>query len=200
MVLVVGGGIFWLTSRTTWDARTTNGSSPSASNSAYPFQVGNPGPGQSAPALVLPSTDGSTFDLAKLRGKTVLLYFQEGISCQPCWDQMKDMQTRQHDLRALGIETMVSITTNPLNALTQKVADEGLSMPVLSDTSLAVSRAYHANEYGMMGESSDGHTFIMVGPDGRILWRADYGGAPNYTMYVPMDTLLTDLRAGLKKA
>lgn len=200
MVLVVGGGIFWLTSRTTWDARTTSGSPPSTSNSAYPFQVGNPGPSQSAPALALPSTDGSTFDLAKLRGKTVLLYFQEGISCQPCWDQMKDMQTRQHDLRALGIETMVSITTNPLNALTQKVADEGLSIPVLSDTSLAVSRAYHANEYGMMGESSDGHTFIVVGPDGRILWRADYGGAPNYTMYVPMDTLLADLRAGLKKA
>jgi len=33
----------------------------------------------------------------------------------------------------------------------------------------------------------------------RIVWRADYGGAPKYTMYVPMDTLLADLRAGTQE-
>ncbi|MDQ2706498.1 MAG: hypothetical protein M3Z25_02170 [Actinomycetota bacterium] len=48
----------------------------------------------------------------------------------------------------------------------------------------------------MMGTSRDGHSFILVGPDGRIQWRADYGGAPNYTMYVPLDQLAADLRAG----
>ena len=79
----------------------------------------------------------------------------------------------------------------------QKVADEGLSTSVLSDPSLAVSRTYHANQYGMMGESSDGHTFLVVGPDGRIKWRADFGGAPNYTMYVPISTLLADMKEGL---
>ena len=46
-----------------------------------------------------------------------------------------------------------------------------------------------------MGDSRDGHSFILVGPDGRIQWRADYGGAPAYTMYLPTDKLLTDLRA-----
>ena len=45
----------------------------------------------------------------------------------------------------------------------------------------------------MMDTSADGHTFILVGPDGHIRWRADYGGAPNYTMYVPVDRLLADL-------
>jgi peroxiredoxin Q/BCP len=30
-----------------------------------------------------------------------------------------------------------------------------------------------------------------------IRWRADYGGAPHYTMYVPSSDLLADLRAGL---
>jgi peroxiredoxin len=163
----------------------------------YAFQVGSPGPGATAPEIKLPATDGSTFDLAAMRGKTMLLYFQEGLTCQPCWDQLKDIQSNINQFQALGIDQVVSITTDPLNALQQKVADEGLTLPVLSDPSLAVSSAYTANGYGMMGASRDGHTFIVVGPDGLIKWRADYGGAPKYTMYVPVPNLVADIRAGL---
>jgi peroxiredoxin Q/BCP len=101
------------------------------------------------------------------------------------------------DVRALGIDQVVSITSDPLSALKQKVADEGLSIPVLSDPNLTVSSSYSANAYGMMGASRDGHTFIVVGPDGRIKWRADYGGAPKYTMYVPIPNLIADIRVGL---
>ncbi|MEK7295981.1 MAG: alkyl hydroperoxide reductase, partial [Actinomycetota bacterium] len=54
-----------------------------------------------------------------------------------------------------------------------------------------------ANSYGMMGDSTNGHSFIVVGSDGTIRWRADYGGAPDYTMYVPVPSLLADLSAGL---
>lgn len=83
-----------------------------------------------------------------------------------------------------------------MNLLAQKARDEGISTPVLADTSLAVSKAYQANQYGMMGTSMDGHSFVLVGPDGTIQWRADYGGAPKYTMYVPVKQLLADLEAG----
>jgi len=48
-----------------------------------------------------------------------------------------------------------------------------------------------------MGQSRDGHSFILVGPRRPDPLRADYGGAPNYTMYVPSPSLLADLRAGL---
>jgi hypothetical protein len=48
----------------------------------------------------------------------------------------------------------------------------------------------------MMGTSRDGHTFVLVGPDGRIRWRADYGGPPKYIMFLPTTTLLADIRAG----
>src|SRR5437016_7549033 len=113
----------------------------------YAFQVGSPGPGAQAPAIQLPSTAGGTFDLASMRGKTVLLYFQEGLTCQPCWDQLKDIQSHSSDFHALGIDTIVSITTDPLDGLKQKVADEGLSIPVLSDRVLVFSRAYTANDY-----------------------------------------------------
>jgi peroxiredoxin Q/BCP len=165
---------------------------------AAAFQVGEPGPGKEAPAFALASTAGGTLDLTSLRGKTVLLYFQEGVDCQPCWDQLKDIEKDWSGFQALGIDQMVSVTTDPLTALRQKVDDEGLSTPVLADPTLSASRAYHANSYGMMGTSADGHSFLVVGPDGLIRFRADYGGAPNYTMYVEVPTLLAQLQHGLK--
>lgn len=197
LLVVIGGAIIGLGViffRSTETGTSTN----NGLAGQYAFQVGNPGPGAQAPEIALSATDGSTFDLAAQHGKTVLLYFQEGLTCQPCWDQLKDIQTHLDQFHALGITSVVSITTDPLAQLKQKGTDEGLSLPVLSDPSLAVSRAYMANSYGMMGDSRDGHTFVLVGPDGRIIWRADYGGTPNYTMYVPLPNLLADIKAGLQ--
>ncbi len=162
----------------------------------YAYQVGDPGPGRTAPAIKLAATNG-TFDLSAPSGQTTLLYFQEGLSCQPCWDQLADIQANLDAYRALGITRILSITTDPLDAIRQKVADQHLTIPVAADPDLAVSRAYHANDYGMMGQGRDGHSFIVVGADGVIRWRADYGGAPHYTMFVPSGSLLADLRAGL---
>lgn len=183
----------------------SNGAADSSSSDAglagkYAFQVGKPGPGEKAPPIKLPSTGGGTFDLASLRGQTVLLYFQEGVMCQPCWDQLKDIAANRDKFEALGIDRVVSITSDPLPALKQKVAYEGLSSPVLSDPGVAVSKTYEANLYGMMGESMNGHSFVLVGEDGVIEWRADYGGEPDYTMYVPVPNLLADIRKGLDGA
>lgn len=172
------------------------GGPPKAGDFAY--AVGSPGPGEQAPPFVLPSTDGGRFDLATAEGKNVLLYFQEGLMCQPCWDQLVDIESEMGRFQALGIDEIVTITTDPLNALQQKVADEGITTPVLSDPDLSVSKAYDANSYGMMGDGMDGHSFILVGPRGKILWRADYGGAPDYTMYLPVNSLIADLRQGLQ--
>jgi peroxiredoxin len=164
----------------------------------FAFAVGDPGPGQKAPSIQLPSTNGGTYDLAAQRGKRVLLYFQEGIMCQPCWDQIVDLEKQEGKLKALGIDAMVSITTDPLDQLEQKQADDGFSTPVLSDPDLRVSKAYSANQYGMMGTSRDGHSFIVIGPDGRIEHRADYGGPPDHTMYVPPENLIADIRKGIR--
>ncbi len=186
-VVVVGAVMFGV-------FRAGGGSGERGSNR---FQVGRPASGADAPAIQLASTGGGQFDLASQRGKTVLLYFQEGVGCQPCWNQIRDIERNQARFKALGIDEVVSVTGNSLGDLRQKVSDEGLQTPVLSDPDLSVSKTYHANDFGMMGTSADGHTFIVVGPDGKILWRADFGGAPDYTMYVPVDELISDLRTGL---
>lgn len=167
-------------------------------NANYPFAVGKPGPGEVAPQISLPSTNGAAFDLGALRGQTVLIYFQEGIGCEPCWDQLKDIEAHASEIKALGIDTIVSITTDPIDALRQKAADEKITTAILSDHDLSVSKAYDANSYGMMGSAKDGHSFILVGKDGVIKWRADYGGSPNYTMRVPVDHLLVDVKKGVQ--
>lgn len=188
------GALYWFNGQS---SAQTQSAARDPSAGQYAFQVGKPGPGAAAPAIRLPSTAGGTFDLASLRGQRVLLYFQEGIMCQPCWDQLKDIESNIEPFRALGIEAIVSITTDPIDALKQKAAIERLSTPVLSDPDLRVSKAYDTNSYGMMGRSRNGHTFIALDRDGRILWRADYGGAPKYHMYVPVKNLVADLRQGL---
>jgi peroxiredoxin len=170
--------------------RTQSGA---AGGSGYPHVAGQPRTGAMAPAFTLASGSGGQVSLADFRGKSVLLYFQEGLSCQPCWDQIRDLEKNHTQLRAASIDAVVSITTDPANLIGQKVTDEKLSTPVLSDPTLQVSRAYQANQYGMMGDMRDGHSFVLVGPDGVIRWRADYGGAPDYTMFLPTGKMLADL-------
>lgn len=168
------------------------------------YDVGSPGVGAVAPDFTLPdvtapaASGGSpaTVELSDYRGQTVLLYFHEGLGCQPCWDQIRDLQADPALLTSVGVDRLLTITTGPLDLVAQKMRDDGLTAPALVDTDLRVSARYQANRYGMMGTSANGHSFVLVGPDGVIQWRADYGGPPNFTMYVPGAQLLEDLRAG----
>jgi len=182
-------------------------SSTSGAPAATRYDVGAPGIGALAPDFTLPNATrtpagapASPIRLSEYRGKTVLLYFHEGLGCQPCWDQIRDLQKNPAVLAALGVDQLLTITSGPADLITQKMSDEGLSAPALADTNLQVSTQYEANRFGMMGTSRDGHSFILVGPDGRIEWRADYGGPPKFTMYVPVDQLAADLHAGRKSA
>jgi peroxiredoxin len=154
---------------------------------------GQPGKGSMAPGFTLTSPTGQQVSLTDFRGKNVLLYFQEGLMCEPCWTQIKDLERNETALKTAGIDAVVSITTDPANLLSHKVGDEKLSTAVLSDPTMQVSRAYNANRYGMMGDMRDGHSFVLVGPNGTIGWRADYGGAPDYTMFLPTQQILADL-------
>ena len=146
-----------------------------------------------APEMQLPSADGSTFDLADLRGESVLLYFQEGLMCQACWTQLRELENAEAELEAVGIDKLINITTDPVDLLAQKVKDDDFDTTTVSDRNGEVSREFGALGVGMMGPDMNGHSFVLIGPDGQIQWRADYGGAPDYTMYVPVPQLLADL-------
>lgn len=161
------------------------------------FDVGSPGVGEIAPDINLPATDGSTFDLSSYRGQTVLLYFHEGIMCQACWVQLKDIEDNFKDFKDIGIDQIVTITTDPIGHLTEFVEMNNFKTTVVSDQTIEVSKSYKTNLYGMpgMGTNYNGHSFILVDEEGIIRWRADYG---RYTMYVPLDVLMADIKKGLK--
>lgn len=164
------------------------------SGSGPRYDVGRPGVGVVAPDFELASATGAPFKLSGQVGKQVLLYFHEGLGCAPCWTQIGDIQADLPQFTALGIEDVVSISIDPLAAQQQRATSRGISLPVLADQDRAVSTRYNALSYSMMQGATPGHTFILVGTDGRIRWRADYGGPPDFTMYVPTSTLLAELR------
>lgn len=187
-VVAVTGGLYVVFDQAEQDAQNIS------------YDIGTPGIGKTAPDFTLASSAGGKESLAEHRGETVLLYFHEGGGCQPCWDQIVDLDKAWKKVEGLGVDTMLSITTDPADLTKRKVADEGIDSPVLSDPDLKVSKEYTTNQYGMMGTSRNGHSFILVGPDGKIQWRADYGGAPDYTMYVKVDKILAELKAGRREA
>ena len=197
VVVVVAVGVLFAIYRT---ATPRPGAASAAASDRY--AVGSPGVGALAPDFALPNVTGHPAGAAPIsrlsdyRGKTVLLYFHEGLGCQPCWNQIRDLQNNPSVLSGLGVDQLVTITSGPGDLVAQKMADDRLTAPALVDSDLAVSKRYQANQYGMMGDDRDGHSFILIGPDGHIQWRADYGGSPKYTMYVAPEQLAADLRAG----
>lgn len=194
--VVAIAGLYWVfTSQNGPDATSGAGAESGSAPSGYKHAVGEPGPGEEAPDFTLSSSEGGNVSLSDLRGENVLLYFQEGLMCQPCFDQITDLEKNADALREAGIDRVVSITSDQVDNLAQKTSDMDLSTPVLSDPDLEVIQAYDANSYGMMGDSRAGHSFLLVDTEGTITWRADYGGAPDYTMFVPVEALLADLEA-----
>lgn len=196
IVLLAIGGLYWIfDSQNKPDPTSASESTNMSAASGYKHAVGEPGPGEAAPDFTLASSKGGTLSLSDLRGETVLLYFQGGLMCQPCFDQLTDLEDNNDALREAGIDRIISISHDPVDLLARKGSDMGLSTPLLSDPDMEAIRAYDANSYGMMGGSAAGHSFVLVDPEGTITWRADYGGAPDYTMFLPTEAMLTDLEA-----
>ncbi len=169
----------------------------------YTAEVGNSAnaprlvAGTEAPDFSLVSVNGTTFTLSNYLGKSdVLLFFNEGLTCSPCLQQMIDIDRNYSAFSGSGI-VVVTIVTNPLSDMRTWSQNNGVAkMMVLSDQSLQVDKAYDTLYAGSMhAGSAPGHTFILVGKDGNVLWRKDYG---TYTMYVQMNELIASVKAALE--
>jgi len=155
--------------------------------------------GQKAPQFQLASVvNGGSFSLTNYANKSdVLLFFNEGLSCSPCLQQMVDIDRNYSAFTKMGL-TVVSITTDSSSSLGTWAHNNGISrMMVLADSSLQVDEMYTTMGEGtgsMHPGMAPGHTFILIGKDGRILWRQDYGTT---TMYVPMNQLIASVKSAL---
>ena len=150
-----------------------------------------------APDFSLPSTSGGTFRLSDYRGKSnVLLFFNEGLSCQPCLTQMQGLDALNSEFKSLNI-VVFSITADPLQTLADWTQSSGPKYGiVLSDQGLQVSKMYGmlGSDVSMMPGSAPGHSFVLVNENGIIVWRHDYGP---YNMNVPNDEIMAAVRRAL---
>ncbi len=152
-------------------ARLTTPTTNSQTGDIYANLVGKP-----APSFELPSYNGTSVSLSSLRGKKVVLFFNEGIVCYPaCWNQVAALGTDK-DLNN-DLVTTVSIVPDQQNewvTAVKRQPDLGKET-LLLDSDLSTSQ-----NYGMMSLGSSmhkgvkpGHTYVIVDQKGIIRYVYD---------------------------
>lgn len=136
------------------------------------------GVGSAAPDFTLQDVIGGTFTLSNYRGKSnVLLFFNEGLSCQPCLQQMHDLDGLNTQFASMNV-LVVSVTSDGISQLQGWMGASGPRYgKVLSDPGLEAFNLYHPIG---TGGSMMTHTFILINKAGTVIWRQDYGPTNMY--------------------
>ncbi len=94
---------------------------------------------------------------------------------------------------------LISVMADPAYKLTAEVESRSISTIVASDTTLRASKDYGALGKSMHPGIKPGHTFILVGAGGTILWRWDWTEDKG-EMYLDVETLNSEVRQALDAA
>lgn len=147
--------------------------------------------GKGVPDFTLANQKGQIFTLSNLRGKKVVLFFNEGIMCYPaCWNQMAALGTDEK-LNNNDVVSLSIVTDNPKewDSAFKKMPELNKGN-VLFDTDKTVS-----SQYGMLTLDSSmhkgempGHTYIIIDANGIVRYTLD---DPN--MGVQNETLIKEL-------
>jgi peroxiredoxin Q/BCP len=128
-----------------------------------------------------------------LRGRKTLLFFSEGVMCQACFVQIRDIEKVEDELGKRGID-LVSITPDPPDVLRQAIGQYGIRTPMIADDDRNMSAAFDTLGQGMHPDTP-GHAFVLLDERGSVAWHRDYWLAPDRTMYVDPERLLADIPA-----
>jgi peroxiredoxin Q/BCP len=129
------------------------------------LQAGDP-----APDIRLPDDEGKPFDLAKLRGKTVVLYFYPKADTSGCTLESKEFsesakQFGKHDA------VIVGVSPDKVDAQCKFKSKYGFPFPLLADVDHKVAEAYGVwKEKSMYGRKYMGieRSTFLIGKDGKI--------------------------------
>ena len=127
--------------------------------------------GQPAPDFQLTDHSGKTYALSQLKGKKIVLFFNEGLMCYPaCWNQIAslgaDARFKGEDIVALSV---VVDPTKDWNDAIEKMPELAVAT-VVHDTGGAVS-----SMYGMLKTASSmhygqlpGHSYVVIDKEGIV--------------------------------
>jgi len=111
--------------------------------------------------------------------------------------QVVDLQ-RDEGFQNLGVQ-LLAISPDPVDAWRKDGDALGITVPMLSDPSNTVWMRYGTPDW-LMGTGEPGHTFFLVGGDGRIAWLRDYGALQNGgLMYVAPDEIASQVEQELRE-
>jgi len=105
--------------------------------------------------------------------------------------QVVDLQN-DANFQALGVQ-LLAISPDSANAWRTEGGKLGITEPMLSDAGNRVWFHYGTASW-MMPTGEPGHTFVLVGKDGLVVWVRDYGAMEHGgAMYVPVRDLVAQL-------
>lgn len=132
--------------------------------------TGRLSPGDTAPDFTLISDTGDEMTLSDLRGRKVIVYFYPAAMTPGCTKQACDFSESLESFEDAGFEVL-GISKDPPAKLAKFRERDHLTLPLLSDESLDVHRAYGAygekSLYGKVVEGVIRSTFV-VDEEGRI--------------------------------
>ncbi|SDS30742.1 thioredoxin-dependent thiol peroxidase [Microterricola viridarii] len=127
-------------------------------------------PGQTAPDFTLQDQSGTAVSLSSYRGQKVVLYFYPAAMTPGCTTQSCDFRDNLGTLASAGY-AVLGISKDDVAKLAAFAERDALTFPLLSDTDLAVHKAYGAwgekNSYGRIITGTLRSTFV-IDEEGRI--------------------------------
>lgn len=152
--------------------------------------------GADMPDFSLPDINGKIYSAAELKGKRIVLFFNEGLMCYPaCWSQIASLgaDTRLNDNETAIFSVVVDPPAEWRNAIAKM--PELAAATVLFDTDRTMSK-----KFGMLTTPSSmhygslpGHSYVVIDKNGKIVHVYD---DPNMALH---NDQLVKILAGLEK-
>lgn len=131
--------------------------------------------GKEAPDFKVQDYSGKMIAKSDYQGKNILLYFNEGVGCPPCWQQSASLQADKDKFSALNTE-ILNVVVDPAESIKSSLETYKITLPVLIDSSKKMSTEYKILDMksSMHIGQKPGHTFVLIGADNKIKWVGDY--------------------------
>ena len=132
--------------------------------------------GKPAPDFSLQDQNGKSFKLSDMRGKKVVLFFNEGIMCYPaCWNQMASLGADSKlNSKQVVSASIVNDQADQWTQALKKMPELGKGT-ILLDTDKKVSQRYGMLSLpsSMHRGSMPGHTYLVIDENGIVRYTLD---------------------------